>query len=276
MTNQICYDLTYREFAWWWLHHSDSPERVAAMFGSYFDESAVDGSGPVSAIGGLMLDGGQWFDLSREWDRALASRNFPKKFVHMKDFQQHGELANYDVEEKRKLFQKLAWIINDNKNLSIGCTLSPEDYKTLLPAVLGKNGKPKREITIHGVCFLMAATAQAKWANGQKYEHDIPFMLDGGCPDRADIDNAHVFFCKDFPRLRPDVITHAGGLTWGDDTKFPALQAADVIAWAVRRKTAGMQFSNGTEPLEEVIDPKRHIDAHLLIEWFHETASRND
>lgn len=238
------------------------------MFGSYYDESAVDGSGPVAAIGGLMLDHGQYFDLSVEWDRALVSCKFPKRVVHMKDFGQHGDLADYNIDEKRKLLSKLAWVINDNKNISIGCTLNPEDYRAYLPRFLGSRGILKPEISIHGLCFLMAATAQAKWANGQNYEPDIPFMLDQGCPDRADIDKAHSFFRIDFPRLHPDVVTHAGGLTWEDDTKFPPLQAADIISWAVRRESAKLPFNNGNEPLAEVIDRKRHYAVHLETDWF--------
>jgi hypothetical protein len=249
---------------WWWIHQSLGADRIVAMYGSYFDESAVDGGGPVSAIGGLMLDHGQHYDLSVEWNRALISCRFPKDFIHMKDFGNHGELADYDVDEKRKLLSKLAWIINDNKNISIGSTLNPEDYRSYLPKVFGN----KPEITIHGICFLLAATAQAKWANGQNYEYDIPFMLDEGCPDRKDIDRAHAFFRMDFPSLRPDVVTHAGTLSWGDDKKTPALQAADIIAWAVRRESAKQLFDNGTEPLIDVIAPKRHLKAHLEMEWF--------
>jgi hypothetical protein len=258
----------YQSFIWWWLHHSDDPGRMASMWASYYDESAVDGSGPASAIGGLILDGGQYHWLRTEWDRTLERRHFPKKFIHMKDFGLNGDLRDYPADLKRVLFTDLAWVINDNKNVSVGSTLSPAEYRNTF-AFLPKN----QNISIHGTCFLQAAAVQGLWALKQGHKDDIPFMLDDGCPDRAGIDRAHDFFRNDFPGLVGIETTLAGAIAWEDDTKIAALQAADVIAWVVRRDAAGMEFTHGTDPLRAVIE-NRHLKARFNRDWFPDPESQ--
>jgi hypothetical protein len=75
-------------------------------------------------------------------------------------------------------------------------------------------------------------------------------MFDQGCPDRPDVDAAHGYVIN-FQSPAP---LRIGTIAWADDKKFPALQAADTIAWAVRRRAAGMMFKNGYEPLEQIFD----------------------
>jgi hypothetical protein len=266
------------EFISLWPHHSGDPERIAVMLGSYYDESAVDGSGPVSAIGGLVLDYKQYSDIGLEWNRALARHDFPQSYIHMKDFGDDNPLANYPHDLKRMLLTDLAWIIEDNKFFSVESTLTPSQYKEhfgfLKKARIGKKYKEDEDerLSIHSACFMQAAVLHDKWAEECGYEPEIPFMLDEGCPDRDDIDRVHTdlrFNLLD----RPVVLKHLGGIMWQDDKKIPALQAADVIAWAVRRKAAHMDFDKGTEPLTRIFE-KLHMPSHFEGEWMKESASR--
>jgi hypothetical protein len=45
-----------------------------------------------------------------------------------------------------------------------------------------------------------------------------------------------------------------GALTFNTDTNVPALQAADVVAWASRRRKAGMPMTRHYEPLNRLFD----------------------
>jgi hypothetical protein len=253
----------YQEFMWWWLHHSDDPERLACMLGSYFDESAIDGSGPASAVGGLILDRHSYGNLAIDWEVALEVNKLPKKYIHMKDFGQHGELASFPVDKQRALFFDLATVINEHKYYSVGSTLTPSEFKRHQPKL-----PKKHQMTIHGTCFVQAAMIQARIAEHDRYPHDIPFMLDRGCPDRKDVDTAHTFLSGGFPDFLSGFPSHAGGLTWENDEKFAALQAADVIAWAVRRRAAGESFGWHYEPLLAIINIKRnHFELKCLEAW---------
>ncbi len=168
------------------------------------------------------------------------------------------------------------------KLASIGSTLDPADYRrefSFLKKAKNKRYKPENDelMSIHSACFLQAAVIQSKIALAMRYGHDIPFMLDAGCPDRACIDKAHAYLKEEFPHEfvfedGSQVKTYAGGITWEDDTKFSALQAADVVAWAVRRKASGKSFSGGTEPLEGIL-VDRHADQHYAGASIQESAA---
>jgi Protein of unknown function (DUF3800) len=275
--------LIYSEFIWWRLHHSDDRERLAMMLGSYYDESAVDGSGPVSAVGGLLLKHANYTWLGIEWNEAVSRSGIAQSFVHMKDFGEHGGLAAFPISRKRDLMAVLAKIINEHKYISIGSTLTPEEYTRqhsfLKKAKKGRKYKEEEDErpSIHSMCFLQAAIVQGKMAEAVEYGYDIPFMLDEGCPDRECIDRAHYDLKNYFPgRYRQEYgfppKTHAGGLTWEDDKQLPALQAADVIVWAVRRKAANLPFNDGTEPLEEILSA-HHVDQHYPEAWMVEACA---
>ena len=77
------------------------------MLRSYYDESAVDGAGPVSCVGGLLLNhrGDTWLEF--EWNEAISGSGIRKDFIHMKDFGEDGELAAFPIESKERLLVKL-------------------------------------------------------------------------------------------------------------------------------------------------------------------------
>jgi hypothetical protein len=259
-----------------WIEHSDDESRLALMLGSYYDESAVDGGGPVSCIGGLLLNhrGYTWLEI--EWNNAVSESGIGKPYIHMKDFGEHGELANFPVASRERLFSRLSKIINSNKDFSVGSSLTPEEYKAQFFALTKRTRRKKdgdQRMSIHSACFLQAVVCQAKWAEAQGYTYDIPFMLDAGCPDRRDIDLAHAFLVNEFSAYQPPFPTHVGGLTWEDDKNFPQLQAADVVAWAVRRKASKSPFNRGYGPLLDILDEERHIDSHFKKEWMEEVST---
>ena len=216
-----------------------------------------------------MLNRRQHDWLRSEWNLAIGRAGIGKSFIHMKDFGEHGALASFPIDRKRSLLADLADIIADRKQFSIGSTLTPEEYKVNF-SFLSKEAD--EYLSIHSACFLQAAITQAKWAEDIGYLYDIPFTLDEGCPDRDDIDKSHRFLIRDYPGYHPPFPTHAGDLTWEDDRKFPSLQAGDVIAWAVRRKAAGLPFNAGCEPLLGIFDD-RHLYSHFKKDWMEEAAS---
>lgn len=264
-------DLDYREFIWRWIHrHSDDPERIAVMISGYYDESSVDGGSPISAVGGILMlhRDAIWFE--QAWYEVLA--DFPwllksasgKRYVHMKAFGKHQALASIDSDERRRLFCRLVPLINDFKHSSIGASLTPEEYRSSV------RGIPKQErLTIHTICFISAAIMQAKILTSVKYEYKVPFMLDNGIP-RLEYDAltvAHKFITGQIPNWQPQHDFKAGGLVWEDDKEHPWLQAADIVAWAVRRDRAQKPFENvGFESCRDILTVK-HNPARIERDW---------
>lgn len=272
-------DLEYRKFIWSWIHrHSDDPGRFAVMIGSYYDESSVDGSGPIAAVGGVLMlhRDATWLEI--EWFKILL--RFPwllrsdsgKPYLHMKDFGQHEPLGHIHIDERRKLFAELTPLINQAKYYSIGASLRPDEYRDYSKRI------PKRsKLTIHTVCFILAATAQAAILRSAKYDANVPFVLDNGIAEREHdaLTLAHRFITRKIPDWQPAPGHNykAGGLDWEDDKEFPWLQVADVVAWAVRRDKSGSPFENGGyEPLREILNVK-HKPAHIESDWIADMKS---
>jgi hypothetical protein len=57
-----------------------------------------------------------------------------------------------------------------------------------------------------------------------------------------------------------------GGLTFEDDQSITALQAADLVCWAVRRRATGYPFTNGYEPLLDILRSEAHSEAPIPVD----------
>jgi hypothetical protein len=265
----------YSEFIWWWLHQSDDPERMAAVIGSYYDESSVDGGGPVSAVGGVVVRhrdatwlGIEWYKILDKFPELLRSDS-DRPYVHMKEFGKDEALADLPVDSKRELFRQLTPLINEFKYQSIGATLTPQEYRDHF------NFLPKQErVTIHTSCFVLVATVQAKLMKAGKYDYKVPFMLDRGIPQKESdaLDVAHKFITGCLPDYQPEHDYQAGGLTWEDDKEIPCLQVADIVAWTVRRDRAKLPFDKGVESLRDILTVK-HSPAHYEDSWMADIAT---
>jgi hypothetical protein len=71
----------------------------------------------------------------------------------------------------------------------------------------------------------------------------------------------------EFQKSQP---VNAGRLEFDSDDKILALQAADVIAWSVRRRLTG-NFKNGFEPLPHLFNLD-HVEQPLEEDWMIESA----
>ena len=98
------------------------------------------------------------------------------------------------------------------------------------------------------MCFILAVMTNHKLA-GEKYAGRIPFILDTGNPLADHVRKAHAAML-DFQK---GCFIHPGGLHFDDDTSFGVLQAADVIAWGVRRQESDKAFPPGLEQIGELL-----------------------
>ena len=87
--------------------------------------------------------------------------------------------------------------------------------------------------------------------------------MDAGNPYAEHVRIAH----RNFLQLqREGGSLHAGGLYFDDDAEFGVLQAADVIAWGVRRIASGLAMPPGMEPIQDLFD-SNHSRADFKAEW---------
>lgn len=226
----------------------------------YLDESGVEGSLLVATMAGLSLENDRFTWLDLEWKKVLSKHNFTH--IHMREFGLTGKWGQIREGTRLALFTDIAAIIREHKRYSIAATLTPGHFKQYF----GKAPQKTSFMSIYSTCFFLLAMAQGKQSHHDGYSNDIPFLLDCNHQYRKEIEVCHAFLMNNcqFP-------VHVGRLEFDTDEKNTALQAADVVAWAVQRQARGLPFNIGSEPIETVLD-EIHLKHNFDEEWMVDVA----
>jgi hypothetical protein len=101
---------------------------------------------------------------------------------------------------------------------------------------------------VYGMCFLLAVVMNHMVSAKVDYKMRVPFIMDTGNNYKHHVLESYGSIIRN--QLADDY--HLGSLTFSDDS-LNALQAADVIAWAARRKMV-KDFPIGFEPLADIFN----------------------
>ncbi len=171
----------------------------------------------------------------------------------MNEFGVHGRLKDVTPAARGALFTDLVKVINDSKLSSVAATLTSEEYRKAFAGV--------STFSMYGTCFVQLAKLISVGARVRGYTGSIPFVLDTGNPYQHQILEAYSFLARHKEKFDLNV----GALAFDSDHNLAALQAADVIAWSIRRRLAAT-FKNGFEPLAELF-VERHVEQEYKEEW---------
>jgi len=242
---------------WWVLHHSVSEQKLAAFMTIYLDESATETGGrkpsPVAVVGGILLDYPNYSELKESWIGMLDEFPELKPGLHMKDFGSHGRLSSVDSHRRRAIFSRASSIVGRNRTYTFSAILRHEDYVS----ALSENTRSTH--SQYELLFIQVAMAICGAANLNEYDGPIAFVMDEGNPHAEHVRLAHkemrVLQSRDDAR---DLHMNLGGLTFENDEVIMPLQAADMISWGERRKSALVDFLEGTEPILDLLTNARH------------------
>jgi hypothetical protein len=214
---------------------SQAPE----MTECYIDESGTDGDSPVAVVAGLLLDYRGSFWLGQEWRDALGRHKVTGP-IHMREFTPHGRFKDLSHDCRRALFADLVRTINDNKLMSVAGTLTADDYRKQFAGV--------EYLSMYAACFCnVAMYCGVVLEKAGNHRWPLSFTLDEGNRYKQEIIKGEPAILKAFPRVSK--------ICFESDDNMVALQAADVLSWAVRRDSSGGSFAHGFEPLRDLFDP---------------------
>jgi len=230
---------------WWVMHHSRSPHRKTMVATCYLDESATDGGSPIAVVGGVILESGDYELLAEEWSAMLDQFSI-RPSLHRKDYGLHGRFVSMPSGKKSDVFASACSIIKTYRAYTISVTLSSADYRESLSDI------SKSEHSLYELCCLGAIVSNGKMAAANNCHEPIALMLDSGNPFADQVRQAH----KEAERYSKlyGIPGNVGSMTFQNDEDVPALQAADIVCWAARRKVSGSRFFTESKPMEELID----------------------
>ena len=210
-----------------------------------------------SVVAGLVLDFEGTYWLGVEWSKVLAKHSVAGP-IHMREFGPDGQFRNVTHENRRALFSDLVRLINSNKLISLAATLTAEQYRRHFARVTKQS--------MYGACFtnLMTLVGVAMEIHGS-HRWPLDYVLDDGNAYKKHIIEGSPVLLKAYPRVTR--------IAFESDDNVNALQAADVLSWAVRRNLSGSNFDHGFEPVKELFD-EHHLNFEYKEQWMQEIVEK--
>ncbi len=249
-----------RLFALSWLPGVDVP----AAFGifvtypfhliAYMDESGthdatgVEPSSDVAAICGYVATFKNWVKFQKQWGKVL--RNYEITEMHMKHFaHRKGEFEGWTEEKRRSLLRALDAVIDDTKLFALGGLVSVKDYARVLP------DWAKVEVK-HPYYFAVAVMLKSL----VQWESHLPSgVIDFVFDQKEGFEGAMHEMFANLRQLNPVHARRLGNLNFRSSAVFNPLQAADFLAYEVRRHASDVfarKIVRGRESMRMLIKNK--------------------
>jgi hypothetical protein len=222
---------------------------------AFCDESASEQDGKVLVVAGYIQKAVVWSFFSDAW-KAVLDTPPSIEYFHMAEAENlNGQFRGWSAEQRDAKVATLADIIVGFRPWSISCSISREQHERIVRPVSPYDlRKPFVE------CFLAIVVKLAQWheAMGETLPVDIVFDECGITPPES------AFFYNGAKNaLSPEARELLGGPPiFRDDKKILPLQAADMLAWHLRRQ---IEIRNAAEirPVWEKLSVLLHAEAAI-------------
>ena len=225
-----------------------------AFLKAYSDDSGSDGTGRRLFIAGYLHYASTWSIFSEAWEEELRE-NPPIKYLHMVEANGlRGQFAGWTTEMRDQKLTGLLRVIRHFRPISFEFSISRDDNGTLIvphaPRGLGS-------AHLFGVLQTISGVARAMAQKGVTTKIDFIFDTQDGVS--SDIALLWDGLIKSVPKPARKLL--ASPPQFMNDVDILPLQAADMLAWHIRRK-----HDLGGEPLamaDKLICPDLHIVGHV-------------
>jgi len=200
------------------------------MLQGYVDDSGSDEQSNAFVLAGFMMNATQWAAFSDDWDAQLRRTPNIDYFKMSEAISRNGEFLGWPREFILCKVKDLLSVIEDHRPVGIGSYLFWPEF--------AKYMHPYSELKPYALLF------GAIFESIEKHQ-----IVEGIFPEAIDVDfddqgSAGQFALQVYPRFkqvsRPETQRMLGRMPLMlDDKKVLPLQAADMLAWNIRRKLDG-------------------------------------
>ncbi|MCX6634203.1 MAG: hypothetical protein NT090_03830, partial [Acidobacteria bacterium] len=223
------------------MHHPTDPRRRTVATAYYVDDSGSEETTKLAVVGGVLLVQRSFFSFHYEWSR-IAGLHKVQLPIHMKEFARpDGRLACLNDSERRALFTDLVYLTNKNKVYSLTTAVSNLEFQQFFP--------PARFRGLIGpapLAFLWCMILNHVIIADHERMGKMAYIVDKSHLS-AQMTDCYNFWTSYETRGEEEC---TGSLTFERASEVCALQAADMIAWANRKRHLGQEFIDGFEPLD--------------------------
>jgi hypothetical protein len=235
------------------------------MFQAFLDDSGWDEKSPVFVLAGYIAPETRWDSFSQGW-RAVLDLEEPKKIAYcrMNEARQfehrHSQFYGFSEAERDARLIKLGEVINQHAEHGIVSVIPIEPYRRLFAGKFG----PALLDRPYFLTFFGVMTSLMKLVKTPDDRIDFIFdTLDG---DSKALLSAHY---ERYIALAPAQFRDAGPAIpkFAREEDCPPLQAADMMAWHVRRHYWDAHLGRDADPSNAFLADLLKTDDGILDRW---------
>jgi hypothetical protein len=200
------------------------------MFQAFFDESGSETGDKILVVAGYIHDAATWAFFADDWKLRL-DKPPTIEYFHMVEAQNlRDQFSGWTPSERDAKIDAFASLIEKYQPWSIACSISQSDHNRIVKPVAPYD---LRQPFVSCYLGLIIKLAQLHTSMRLNLPTDLIFDEREVTPHEADF-----FYEGAKSRISDPIMLSLLGNTpiFRDDKKVPALQAADLLAWHLRRQ----------------------------------------
>lgn len=233
---------------------------------AYIDDSRSDSGIKEYVLAGYVAPHDTWIRFQKEW---LTTLSLPPQIGHfhcVEAYSLRGQFRGWTPADRDEKVLALAKIIARHEFLSLDCRLSQLAYAKFLSSVAPFDLRSP----YFPLFYSMIATA-ARMLRAKQYSGSIQFVFDG----QGGLGNHTSIWFRSVRASLPAALRQylSKAPTFEDDKVAPALQAADALAWHLRRSRMP-EYSSENRPALDLLRGSTHAEAWIPDELLQAWAQR--
>lgn len=216
------------------------------IFTAYYDESGTHQGSPITVLAGFVGDTDGWIEFDREWRKILLK--YDLRFIRAKQmFHRQSAFAGWSAKQIGHLAADIMYVLQERRLFHVSkIVLKENDYRRYYVGD-GPISKRERLDTRYGLCLRSSLNFHPMLLAKLDRDSSINFVLEAGHRNAGDA--LRVFNEIKDDRNQPWSRALCS-ISFGAKTDFPALQAADLVAYWLYKTEMQKITENIDDPYE--------------------------
>jgi Protein of unknown function (DUF3800) len=231
---------------------------------AYFDDSASEEKSKILVLAGYVHSTETWVRFSDDWLAILSAAPTIQYFKMREAENLSGEFLGWDAAARDAKVLAFADLIEKHKPWSIACFISRADHQDIIRPIIPYD---LRHPYVDAFYAIIIKLAQWHRHDGRTAPVDLVFDEQGEMGRNAAMWYEHIKSMQP-----PEIQAMLGDIPeFRDDKQTPPIQAADLLAWHLRRSKEDRN-RNEHRPIMDKLIPVAHAEAVLDEEYLRKNA----
>jgi hypothetical protein len=234
---------------------------------AFIDDSASETEGRTLFLAGYLNLAKKWVEFRRAWKRALQASPSIEYFRMAEAENLSGQFRGWDREKRDKKLNELAIAIAESKPGSIACSVGRKDFNDVYAPIA-----PYPLRSPYFICYHSMFVTAARWLNSSGIP---PMPIDFIFDDQGTVGTEAMLW---YQVIKFDLHAEWQGYMgstpiFRDDKAMLPLQAADMLAWHIRRSREA-RYTAENRPLLQQLLGIEHVEVEITRDVLQALATK--